>query len=149
MSKPLSLAEMQRRQRAAGITAPRADDESAKIRCDGEHGAPACMDLGCWHRKGFGLPESKDDETVYIENRQPGWREENDLVKTPPTPRTTILMAGFNGFCRLLPPTIQTMKDLTPEWIAENWDKPSPWCRMAGQPDHPEFEKNLAAFEAQ
>jgi len=137
MSKPLSLAEMQRRQRAAGITAPRPDDESSKIRCDGEHGAPACMDLGCWHRAGFGLPEDK------------GGQEAPPVVEVLPPVQRIPLRAEQAGYCRLLPPTVQTMKELTPEWIEDNWTKPSPWCRLAGQPDHPEFEKNLAGFEAQ
>jgi len=117
--KPPSLAELRAQQKAQGLVAPRADDESftpsaAPIR----HEIPAA-------------PPAPNPEPprVAIGASQ---------AKMPPLMR---------GFIALLPPKYPTLASLPPEWEEENWNKPSPWCHIEGQPDHPEFEANLKAWE--
>ncbi len=49
------------------------------------------------------------------------------------------------GFTCLLPAHVETARELTMEWKAENWSKPSPWCSIEGEPNHPDFLTNLQA----
>lgn len=65
---------------------------------------------------------------------------------TPPTMTIPIVLGGSlpggTGALRLLPPGMTTP---TSEWIAANWQAPSPWCRIPGLPEHEDFQKNLLA----
>lgn len=51
---------------------------------------------------------------------------------------------GGRGFCLIFPATFNTSKEIPPAWKLEFWTAPSPWCRVEGQPDHPDFAANLA-----
>jgi len=51
------------------------------------------------------------------------------------------------GYCRIFPPTFNSMSDIPEDWKQANWQSPIPWCKVEGQPEHPEFEANLAALE--
>ncbi len=76
---------------------------------------------------------------------------ENPASPAVPAPKvaTSIATRELNdtGYCRIFPPTFNTVNDLTEQWKAEFWAGPSPWCKVEGSPEHPEFEANLAALE--
>lgn len=64
-----------------------------------------------------------------------------------PASRNPADYQGEAGFLRILPPTFTSVSQASEAWRSEFWTVPSPWCRIEGQPDHPDFEKNLTAFE--
>lgn len=51
------------------------------------------------------------------------------------------------GFLKIFPPQYSTLAELPAGWVNDNWSNPSPWCRLEGCPDHPDFEANLKAWE--
>jgi hypothetical protein len=117
-----TLPQIQAEQRAAGLVARRDDDESF----DGTLSAATALVPACpTEPKGHTTQKLDLPGTVFVER--------------PPVKGA--------GFTRLLPPTVQTMATLGAEWIAANWDQPSPWCRIEGLPDHPDFQNNLLAFQ--
>ena len=54
---------------------------------------------------------------------------------------------GKPGHCRIFPTCFNSLAEIPQAWRDEFWSAPSPWCRVEGQPDHPEFEANLVAAE--
>lgn len=99
---------------------------------------------------------NEDGETAYIESLQPGQREFDDAARRS-KPNPAYVPAPYReyggtlkgGYCRLLPPQFVSIASATPEWLAANWAEgvPSPWQSVEGMPNHPDFEKNFAAFE--
>lgn len=117
---------MQAEQKAAGLVARRDDDESGPI---------------------LAAPSP-------VAERAPSKEIVNESLSPTVPERRSISLAGARspgnrgqGFTRLLPPTVSTAAALTQEWVVENWTEPSPWCRVEGLPDHPEFQNNLLAFQ--
>lgn len=91
-----------------------------------------------------GVAEAADDTELAAPVRreavQPSGRE-----SSPPAP---VAVTSGGGYCRMLPPGVNSFTELGDDWIALNWGAtPSPWQRIEGITDHPEFEKNMQAFE--
>lgn len=57
------------------------------------------------------------------------------------------LSTGNRGFIRIFPPQFASINQVTEEFRKEFWTGSSPWCRVEGQPDHPDFEDNLKRIE--
>lgn len=68
------------------------------------------------------------------------------VAETGPN-RLMLSVSKGGGFCRIFPSQYNSVGELPKTWIEENWSGPSPWCKVEGQPEHPEFEGNLAALE--
>jgi hypothetical protein len=108
-------------------------------------------------QRAAGLPPAPSNPEAPVDI--PGWNKRLEPVvpqtQTPTAPvaapekisETLFDIGTQRGYIKIFPATVPTMKDLKPEWIAENWTKPSPWCSIEGQPTHPEFEKNLRGLE--
>lgn len=133
----LTLAKLREQQRAAGLTAPPDNDESARV--------PTLVD---------GLPVNKDGHLVNSEGEpyvlpvvyaKPKSQEKNDSPNDGSGGRFDEQRTGFT---RIFPATFAHLGAIPGDWKAANWSGPSPWCKVEGLPEHPEFEKNLAAFES-
>lgn len=69
------------------------------------------------------------------------------VMPAPITPsERTFDIGSQRGYIRLFPPQCPSLAQLTEEWKKENWTAPSPWCSVEGQPNHPDFEKNVNAI---
>ncbi len=134
-----TLREAQRRQ---GLSAPRPDDETAVVPTVGA--TPVCKPQSRQDAK----PESQDDVDPDPEDFFPKLPGHPDYVepKQEVSQKLGTPHAG-KGYLKIFPPTVRTIAELTPEWKAANWTGPSPWCRIEGEPEHPDFEANLVAFE--
>ena len=62
-----------------------------------------------------------------------------ETPKVAAVPVVVVSAAPSGGYCRVLPPSAPTIASLSESWKAEHWSKPSPWCHVDGQPDHPDF----------
>jgi hypothetical protein len=118
--KAPNLAQLQAEQKAAGLVAPRPDEDVVVETTQRSFIPPETVAV-------IAHPEQKSTEPVKA-----------------PFVGSEIASAGF---CRILPPEMNSIRDAGEEWRAQNWAGPSPWCRVEGQPDHPDFEANLKAFE--
>src|SRR5947209_5274549 len=65
-----------------GDSAQAPEQPAQAAKCDGNHAAPVCDDPGCWHRDGFGLPDSS--APVDREQLVKRLNEENVAPITPP-----------------------------------------------------------------
>lgn len=87
------------------------------------------------------LPEGVNPEVV------PGAPVVNPPVHATPAPAIYTASPAGAGHIKIFPPQYATLAELPAGWTDANWSGPSPWCRIEGQPDHPDFEANLKAWE--
>lgn len=59
----------------------------------------------------------------------------------------TVGPAPKQGYLRIFPASYGSLVAVPQSFKDEFWQTASPYCRVEGLPDHPEFEKNLAAIE--
>jgi len=51
------------------------------------------------------------------------------------------------GYCRIFPSDYPTLAAVPQSFKDEHWQKSSPWCKIDGEPEHPDFQKNLESIE--
>jgi hypothetical protein len=124
----ITLSQLRDQQVAAGLVAPRDDDDGVLV-----------------VQTSFIHPEQKSP----VDLSRPATSV--DVTQVSPTSSSPVVSSSVpvadKGFLRILPPEMNSIREAGEEWRAQNWAGPSPWCRVEGQPDHPDFEANLKAFE--
>lgn len=51
------------------------------------------------------------------------------------------------GYCRIFPASFASLAAVPQSFKDEFWRSSSPWCKIDGEPEHPQFAENLAAIE--
>ncbi len=56
-------------------------------------------------------------------------------------------LTANRGYLRIFPPKFASINQVPDDFKKEFWTTASPWCRIEGVADHPDFENNLKIIE--
>jgi len=56
-------------------------------------------------------------------------------------------LTATRGYLKIFPPKFASINQVPDDFKKEFWTTASPWCRIEGVEDHPDFENNLKIIE--